>query len=174
MHRIITALPDRESKEVSAQSAPYSRPVVLHPHQHSECADKHTPHSPPESILEIRRNRPVLTAAIQQPEVAKTELSAKPTVEDKPKQTRGKHVSESDIRIAVKLFVDSMNTDSPLSQRQAEKAAGIPQGALSKGKGKEILDDCMRDVSRISPRIAVPTGIRRKAVEDATVYDDMR
>jgi len=176
LHCIIAALPDGEPEVTNNRMVmpDWDRPLVIHPHQNGATTEKQTSRTPPKSILEIRRNRPVVTAAIQHPDVATTEPAPKPTVDQKPKPKRAKRVSETDIRRAVKLFVDGMNTDSPLTQKQAEKAAGIPQGALSKGKGKEILDNCMRAMSRIAPRIAVPAGARRKAVEDATVYDDLR
>jgi hypothetical protein len=174
MHRIITALPDGEPKAVGILPTPCrGRPFVIHPHQNGECMEKQTPRTPPESIGDGLGKRPVLVKA-PEPDDADSEPTPKPTVDQKPKPKRAKRASEADIRRAVKLFVDGMNTDSPLTQKQAEKAAEIPQGALSKGKGKEILDDCMRDVSRISPRIALPAGVRRKAVKDAPISDDWR
>jgi len=171
MYSLIAALPDGEKTgEVNTLPPPHkSRPVVIHPHQNGGYTGIHTPHTPPASIVDCRQNRPVVIKASYLDDV---DSEPKPPLDPKPK--RAKRASEADIRKAVKLFVDSMNTDTPLTQKQAEKAAGIPQGALSKGKGREILDNCMQEISRISPRIAVPTGVRRKEVENATVYDDMR
>ena len=174
MHRIITALPDGEPRVDSTLPTPYrGRPFVIPPHQNGECVAKQTPCTPQKSIVDRQQNRPALLTT-SQPDLADSEPMPKPTVAQKPKPKRAKRASEADIRRAVKLFIDSANTDSPLTQKQAEKAAGIPQGALSKGKGKEILDNCMKDVSRIAPRIVVPDGVRRKDVENATFYDDMR
>jgi len=174
MHRIVTALPDGEPKVDSILPTDYrGRPFVDPPHQNGECVATQIPYPQQKSIVERKHNRPMLITT-PQPDDADSEPMPKPTVVQKPNPKRAKRTSEADIRRAVKLFVDSVNTDSPLTQKQAEKAAGIPQGALSKGKGKKILDDCMKDLSRIAPRIVVPAGVRRNEVENATVYDDMR
>ena len=118
-----------------------------------------------------RHDRPVVVKPTQSDTAEEMALS---TVAEKPKKKRAERTKEIDLRKAAKLFVDGMFSDNPITQGQAEKAAGIPAGALSKGKGKEILAEFMKAVARISRRIDTPNGTRRKEIENANVYDGLR
>ena len=168
LHRIITALPDGNEPGVASNlPTPYNgRPFVIHPLQNGECTEKQTPCTPPVSILEIRRDRPVLTAAIQQPDLAKTEPSAKPTAEVKPKKIRAKHASEADIRKAVKLVYDE-----DLTQKEAEIVCNLPPGTLSRRKGKQIMDG-YRKAWGTPTTVKGQRGARRKDVENANKYEN--
>jgi hypothetical protein len=118
-----------------------------------------------------RHDRPVVVKPTQSDTVDVAVLS---TAAEKPKKKRAERTKEDDLRKAAKLFVDGMFSDDPLTQGQAERAAGIPAGALFKGKGKEILAELMNAASRVSRRIDTPNGTRRKEIENANVYDNLR
>jgi len=106
-----------------------------------------------------------------QQEAAEKEPPPTPPAGTKPKKTR-KRTKEADIRKAVKLFFDSANTDNPLTQEQAEKVAIIPQGSLSKGRGKDILEEYTKEIAKISRKIDTPNGVRRKEIENANRYEN--
>ena len=184
LHCIIATLPGdgelpREAKTEETRTplaSSVSRPIITRPVIQQQHGDEEQTSS---LLLDnlVKRNRlhnpkdrPVVIKTPQQ-EAAEKEPPPTPPAGTKPKKTR-KRTKEADIRKAVKLFFDSANTDSPLTQEQAEKAVKIPQGVLSKGKGKDILEEYIKEISRLSRRIDAPNGVRRKAVEDANRYEN--
>ena len=79
-----------------------------------------------ENTLEASRTEPKTKNA--------TEETTQPTGKPKEKKTRRK-VSEEALTEAIKLVMDR-----GMKQSQAERATGLPQGALSKGKGKKLIE----------------------------------
>jgi len=118
-------------------------------------------------------NRPVLNSAATPPSVADSTNAAdfqvptqRSAAKEKPKKARAKRTSEADIRKAVKLVYDEN-----LTQKEAEKECHLPQGTLSKSKGKEIMAEYRK-------RWGTPTminsqrGVSRKELEKSFLHED--
>ena len=109
-----------------------------------------------------RSNRPLVITS-PQPDVVE---AAPPPAEAKPKKTRAKHVSEADIRKAVKLVFDE-----DLTQKEAEILCNLPPGTLSRRKGKQIMDGYRKEWGTPTS-ITGQRGARRKDVEKANRYEN--
>jgi len=151
---------------------PQNRPFVIHSCQNGQLTKEPIPNLLPENSKDSRKNRPLVIPSWQAD--AAEPSPAQPMADEKPTKKKTKHASESDLRKAIKLYIDSMNTDSPLTQRQAASAVGISSNALSRGRGQGMLEESLQAVTKISPKIPTPTGVRRQAVENATVFDELR
>jgi len=86
-------------------------------------------------------------------------------IEEKPKKTRAKRTSETDIRKAVKLVYDEN-----LTQKEAEIVCNLPPGTLSRRKGKQIMDGYRKEWGRPN-RVEGERGVQRKDVEDGNRYE---
>ena len=165
MHSIIASLPDENTAEeiVAPSTPPGCRPTMIYQHN-DRCREKPAPSSTREGNTS---NRPVLTAAIWQPDVGEPEPFTTPTVEEKPKKARAKRTSEDDIRKAVKLVFD----DEDMTQKRAEIVCGLPPGTLSRRKGMQIMEQ-YRKAWGTPTRVEGERGARRKDVEDANKYEN--
>jgi hypothetical protein len=99
-----------------------------------------------------------------EPLVEKFKLHA----EQKPKKTRVKRVSESDIRKAVKLVYDENMT-----QKEAERACNLPRGTLSRNKGKGIMAQYRKEWGTPAT-FSTQNGVSRKEQEKAWLHGDDR
>jgi hypothetical protein len=169
MHGIIAALPDREVPiEIGTSLAGcVSMSSVACP-QNDRCCEEQLTHSLPEKH---RRNRPVVVAPSQadsKPVSKPAAVISTSTSESKPKKPRAKRAQESDIRKAVKLVYDEN-----IPQKEAEKACNLPQGTLSRRKGKEIMTQYRKDWGTPT-KIDSQHGVSRKELEKALRYGDDR
>jgi hypothetical protein len=108
-----------------------------------------------------RDMRQIIVETSKTADLPSSEPKSKPQSAEKPKQTR-QRVSKDDITEAVKLVFDRGMTRS-----QAERARGLPQGALSKGKGKEQI----KMVREALQSYKAPVD---KDVGDDFVYNELR
>ena len=128
---------------------------------HTRCASSVCPF--PRSISEIRRNRPVVTATPQPDNIDSEPI---PTTDQKPKDKRAKRACEADIRRAVKLVFDENVT-----QKEAEIMCNLPLGTLSRRKGKQIMEQYLKEWGKPT-RIDVPPKVNRKEAENAFQYGE--
>ena len=168
MHRIITALLGSDEPGI-ASNLPTScngRSFVIHSYQNGENTEKQTSHTAPEITGDSRRNRPVV-GKTPQSDVAVSEPTPQPTIDQMPKPKRAKRVSETDIRKAVKLVFD----DEDMTQKRAEIVCGLPPGTLSRRKGMLIMEQ-YRKAWGTPTRVEGERGARRKDVEGGNRYEN--
>jgi len=178
MHRIIAALPDGETPDdkkpegVDIPLAADENGQTISSLQESKERGYQTIHSWPEERRFNASNRPVLNSAAVPPSAtdspnADFQVPAQRSVEkERPKKARAKRTCEADIRKAVKLVYDEN-----ISQKEAEQKCHLPQGTLSKSKGKEIMAEYRK-------RWGTPTminsqrGVSRKELEKSFLHED--
>jgi predicted DNA-binding protein (UPF0251 family) len=98
-----------------------------------------------------------------------TDHQAPPTIsvaKKKPLKTRGKRISDTDIRKAIKLVYDEN-----ITQKEAEKRCQLPRGTLSKPKGKEIMAE-YRQTWGTPTMFNTQHGVSRKELEKSFIYGD--
>ena len=168
MHCIIAGLPGvEEPVEIDApRTSSRNRPIIAH-RQNDECCERQMSCSLPETNERNITKRPVLIK-VSQPEVADSRPPSPPIFEKKPKKTRAKRASESDIRQAVKLVYDE-----DMAQKEAERACNLPRGTLSRRRGKQIMAQYRKDWG--TPTIInSQRGVSKKELEKAFLYGDDR
>ena len=118
-----------------------------------------------EKVRDSRKNRPVVVMTPQSDALVSEQSSTSATKET-PKKTRSKRATESDIRKAVKLVYDES-----LKQKEAEIVCNLPIGTLSRRKGKQIMEQYLKEWGKPT-RIDVPPKVRRKEAENAFRYGE--
>ena len=169
MHCIIAALPDtidapmtpREGRRGCQQGDGHRKTDSRCSLLENSCGDS-------------RKSRPVV-AMPRQSVTADSKSDIEPLVEkfklhaeQKPKKTRVKRVSESDIRKAVKLVYDENMTQS-----EAERACNLPPSTLSRRKGKEIMSQYRKEWGTPAT-VDAQRGVSRKTLEQAWIHGDDR
>jgi len=112
---------------------------------------------------------------IPQPATAKETKSKKGTPSERQKKgtpserQRAERTKPADLMKAVKEVIDN-----GITQREAEIQHGIPQGALSKGKGLEIMEKYQKLRQGKQKTIDGHKGVSKKEIEKGILSADLR
>jgi len=173
MHSIIASLPDGETpdgkkpEKIGTPLTAGENGQTIIPLQEGNGREYRTIHSLPDDRMLNASNRPVLNNAATPPSVADFQVpTPRPAAKERPKKTRAKRTCEADIRKAVKLVFDEN-----IAQNEAEKTCHLPQGTLSKSKGKKIMEE-YRKKWGTPTMINSQRGVSRKELEKSFRYED--